>query len=172
MRAGEIFSLTWGAVDFANGVLALKNTKNGRTRAAYLTEEAKKMLQVRQPESPEPDQLVFPNRNGDKIVQVSNSFGRAVDKLKLNQGITDPRDKVVFHTLRHTFASWLVMAGTDLYVVKELLGHRDFKMTSRYAHLGQNPLQAAVRRFEKHMDKRINKQNKKIVDIKSAQNES
>jgi site-specific recombinase XerD len=64
------------------------------------------------------------------------------------------------------------MAGTDLYVVKELLGHRDFKMTSRYAHLGQNPLQAAVRRFEKHMDKRINKQNKKIVDIKSAQNES
>lgn len=148
MRAGEIFSLTWGAVDLANGVLTLKNTKNGKTRTAYLTKQAKQMLQKRRPENPGPDQLVFPGRDGVKIVQVSHSFGRAVDKLKLNEGITDPRDKVVFHTLRHTFASWLVMSGTDLYVVKELLGHSDFAMTSRYSHLGENALQAAVKRLE------------------------
>ncbi|MFO7884120.1 MAG: site-specific integrase [Desulfobacteraceae bacterium] len=144
MRAGEIFSLTWGAVDLANGTLTLKNTKNGRTRAAYLTNQAKQMLQARRPVNPGPDQLVFPDRRGQKMKQVSNTFNRAIDKLKLNEGVTDPRDKVVFHTLRHTFASWLVMAGTDLYVVKELLGHSDFKMTSRYAHLGENTLQAAV----------------------------
>jgi len=144
MRAGEIFSLTWGAVDPEGGFLTLKNTKNGQTRAAYMTPQVKEMMKWRRPANAQPDQLVFPGRGGVKIKQASDTFNRAVDKLNLNKGVTDKRDRVVFHTLRHTFASWLVMNGTDLYVVKELLGHSDFKMTSRYAHLGENTLQAAV----------------------------
>jgi site-specific recombinase XerD len=62
--------------------------------------------------------------------------------------VTDPRQKVVFHTLRHTFASWLVETGTDLYVVQKLMGHASFEMVQRYSHLGENALQAAVRRLD------------------------
>jgi site-specific recombinase XerD len=47
--------------------------------------------------------------------------------------------------------------GTDLYVVKELLGHSDFKMTTRYAHLGENTLQEATRRLDSTLTTAPNK---------------
>lgn len=47
----------------------------------------------------------------------------------------DPLYKVVFYTLRHTFASWLVMQGVPLYNVGKMLGHKTTIMTQRYAHL-------------------------------------
>jgi integrase len=149
MRAGEVWSLTWGNVDLDRGILTLLDTKNGRSRPAYMTGPVKAMLNARRPANPDPSALVFPGRGGVKIRQASDAYDRAVAKLGLNDGITDKRQKVTFHTLRHTFASWLVENGTDLYAVKELLGHSDFKMTARYAHLGQNTLQAAVNGLDK-----------------------
>lgn len=146
MRAGEVFSLTWADVDLAGGVLLLKDTKSNKNRPAFMTEAVKAMLQGRTKSAPAG--LVFPARNGKKIVQASDTFNRAVDKLGLNEGITDRRQKVTFHTLRHTFASWLVESGTDIYTVQELLGHSDLKLTARYAHIGENSLRAAVQRLE------------------------
>ena len=169
MRAGEVFSLTWGDVDFARDMLTLRDTKNGKTRAAFMTSAVKEMLEGR--EKGAPADLVFPGGKrskgeedvpgGKKIVQISDSFNRAVVKLGLNDGVKDRRQRVTFHTLRHTFASWLVENGTDLYAVKELLGHSDFKMTARYSHLGENTLQAAVRR----LDNVLAAKNGKITNI-------
>jgi integrase len=48
------------------------------------------------------------------------------------------------HDLRHTCASWLVMAGVPLPEVRDLLGHSSIKVTERYAHLAPENLRRAI----------------------------
>ena len=151
LRAGEVFALTWGDVDMERGVLTLRDTKSGKTRAAIMTEAVRAMFDAR--ERGGHASLVFPARGGGKIVQVSDAFDRTVRALGLNDGVEDSRQKVVFHTLRHTFASWLVEQGVDLYSVKELMGHGNLIMTERYAHLAPDKLRRAVKTLEAGMDK-------------------
>jgi integrase len=71
---------------------------------------------------------------------VSLAFLRSCRKIKIN----DFR----LHDLRHTAASWLRMSGADLQDVADLLGHRDLRMTRRYAHLSPAHLSAAVKRLD------------------------
>ncbi len=151
LRAGEIFSLTWGDVDMERGVLILRDTKSGKTRAAYMTEAVTTMLAGMERRGH--NDLVFLSANGGRIVQVSETFNRVVAALGFNNGVTDSRQKVVFHTLRHTFASWLVEQGIDLYSVKELMGHGTLAMTERYSHLSPDKLRRAVKTLEAGMNK-------------------
>lgn len=144
-RADEVFSLTWGNIDFERDQIFLMDTKNGKNRVVFMTNEVRKMLGGKTVGGP--NDLVFPSRKGEKMVQISKSFDRAVDKIGLNTGVTDRRNRVVFHTLRHTFASWLVENGENLYTVKELMGHSTLQMTERYAHLGDNTLKKAIQNF-------------------------
>ncbi|MBU1891156.1 hypothetical protein KJ782_06780, partial [Patescibacteria group bacterium] len=77
------------------------NAKTG-SRTAYLTARATAMLKSRT--QGKPSQLLFPKRTKTKegaSAQASKSFARVVKTLKLNQGITDRKQKVTFHTLRH-----------------------------------------------------------------------
>ena len=66
------------------------------------------------------------------------------NQLKLNDGIEDPRQRVVFHTLRHTVASWLALDGTDIYMIMKLMRHKTISMTMRYAHLIPDAKRRAV----------------------------
>lgn len=49
-------------------------------------------------------------------------------------------EKINFHSLRHTFASWRVLRGGDLYRLKEVMGHADIQTTMIYAHLRPDAL--------------------------------
>lgn len=80
-------------------------------------------------------------------------FRKAIEKTGLNEGITDQRNKIVFHTFRHTFASWIVQMGTPLPVVSQLLGHSNLQMTMRYAHLSPSQTHAAVNIISEKLNK-------------------
>ena len=144
LRADECLSLIWADVDMEQKRIFVKDTKNTRNRHAFMTIEVEEMFQSRF-KGQRADALVFPNSNGQKNEWgVPDSFTRTVADLGLNEGISDSRQKVVFHTLRHTFASWLVQRGVPLYNVSKLMGHRSLQMTMRYAHLAPDSQKSAA----------------------------
>jgi integrase len=140
LRFGEIASLTWQDIDLTKGVLTIRDAKAG-SRYAFLTEQAAAMLKART--EGKPSDYVFQGRKG-KLGRISPTFFRAVEDLKLNKGIDDPRLKICFHSCRHSYASWLIDQGADLYTVQKLLGHKTNVMTQRYAHLSENRLRDAA----------------------------
>jgi site-specific recombinase XerD len=83
-------------------------------------------------------EYIFCKPDGQKFQEASRKFRSAVEQCKLNKNCHDMRNRVVFHTLRHTFASWLVQANVELCVVSRLLGHANIQMTMRYAHLSHS----------------------------------
>lgn len=68
-----------------------------------------------------------------------------LDEL-FNKGIdnSDRKNKVVIHTLRHTFASHLAINGTPIFTIQKLMNHKDIKMTMRYAKLAPDSGREAV----------------------------
>lgn len=153
LRAGEIFNLRWEDINWENETILVRDPKSGRNRYAYLTSATKAMLETRR--SAATCDLIFHQANGSPLKEVSRTFERIVEELGWNKGQADPRLKVVFHTLRHTFASWLVQQGTPLYTVAKLMGHSTLAMTERYAHLAPEGLRAAVRNMEACLDSAI-----------------
>ena len=162
LRAGEIHSLTWGDLDLKNGTIHIRDPKNRRNRHAFITEEVKTMLKRRH-RGQATTELIFPTSDGKLRLWVPDTFARVVDDLGLNDTgefttnregvavpirIADARQRVVFHTLRHTFASWLVQQGTPLYTVAELMGHTTIEMTRRYSHLAPDTLRQTALRLQ------------------------
>jgi site-specific recombinase XerD len=85
-------------------------------------------------------ELIFANKAGGKLSAIRNSFKDACKRA----GISD----LHFHDLRHSYASHWVMSGGDLYVLKNILGHKSIVMTQRYAHLYPEFKRAAVNRMD------------------------
>lgn len=142
-RSGELLGLTWGDVNLGSRFVIFKNTKSGRTRRIPLNEDANSVFSSREVGSP--SSLVFTTSEGRPLREITNTFQRVADELfNRNVPAHDRRNRVVFHTLRHTTASHLVMSGVPLATVKEILGHRSFSMVERYAHLAPEAQREAI----------------------------
>jgi len=145
MRRSEVTGLTWDRVDLGRRLLLLETgtTKSGKRRSVPLHPTAVEALRARLvwrlarcPDSP----WVFCNAKGERVKDMKKSFKAAL----LAAGIERFRQ----HDQRHTLASWMVMSGTELMKVRDMLGHSSVKQTERYAHLHPEALRAAVNNLD------------------------
>ena len=144
MHQGELLNLKWEAVNLAQGLITVRQSKPLRLKTIAINAPAKDALDWLGENRYGEYLFMWPW--GDKIgkVTVYDAFKKACSAAE----ITDFR----FHDLRHTFASNLVMAGVDLVTVKELMGHVGIAMTVRYSHLVPEHKAQAVTKLSERFD--------------------
>jgi integrase len=139
MRRGEILNLTWQTVDFNTGSILVRESKNGQPRHIPMDSTVRHLLSGYIPTSAADH--VFPRASGGRRSTVQKAFRNARRRAGMAH--------LHFHDLRHTFASHWVMSGGDLYVLKDILGHKSISMTQRYAHLSPTFKRTMVDRMER-----------------------
>lgn len=127
LRRGELVGLKWTDIDIFRKTLTLLKTKNKERRTIPLNNTVLDVLKAKGNVRPISG-FVFASEDGTGLN--GQHVYRALKRSAEEAGIA----KLRFHDLRHTFATRLVQAGIDLYVVMELLGHKSLTMTMRYAH--------------------------------------
>jgi len=136
MRLSEQLGLKWSQVDWDSKTATLPMTKSGRVRRVPLSQEVLGILREQFSESP----YVFPHAHDPlqpaDVRETSKWFGDRLTQV----GIVDAS----WHVLRHSFASRLLHAGTDIVTVSKLLGHSTITTTMRYAHHAKGALADAV----------------------------
>lgn len=131
-RLSSIMNISKKDIDFENNSIGLKDFKNEGTYYGFFSDDIKDLLL----------QITKKLKVNDKIIQSNTDRVRyyvgkqAMNKL-FNEGLktTDRKNRVVVHSLRHTFASHLALKGTSIITIKNLMHHKNIEMTLRYSHL-------------------------------------
>lgn len=134
----EALTLKWSDVDLTRGMLTVQAaySKNGQTRNIPLNSRAKAALQQLKRMSRR--EYVFSKPNGLPYKSMEKPFLKACQEAGLSG------TGVSVHTLRHTFASNLVMAGVDLVTVQQYGGWSDLSLVQRYSHLSSSHKARAI----------------------------
>lgn len=133
LRATEIFKLRAQDINAHADILHVR-AKGGTVQTVHAPKDVILMLLSYERTGAEP---IFQERGtGGEIKRISDAFSRAVAALGLDNSSGNSHFAVTFHTLRHTFASWLAQSGqVSLIELKQLMRHNTLAMTQRYAHL-------------------------------------
>jgi len=154
MRQGEIACLKWEDVDLKSQQITVKQsfngpTKNGKIRYVPILNILLPVL--REWRLQNPLEYVFFNDIGRPLRPCQRIFQETFKKVLDDAGFkkrSPNKHYIVFHDLRHTFASHWMMKGGDIYKLKNILGHSDIKMTQRYAHLSPDAFQNDLNLFD------------------------
>lgn len=147
-RASEAFSLRWRDVDLEGGQLRLVETKNKETRPLLLTTALSEMFKSFGPG--EPDAVVFPRSDGKPHVEAPHNFKKVIEEQRMNVG-RGPRDRISFHSIRHTVATKLA-ATLDIRSLMDVMGWKQVSMAARYVHSNENTKRAAMETLAKTLD--------------------
>jgi integrase len=129
MRRSELLGCRWKYIDGTR--ILLPTSKNDEPKEVHLNGFAQRVL-ASIPQG-EPDDALFPDITPEAV---SMAFHRVCRLLNISD--------IRLHDLRHTFATWLRQSGTDLDVIASQLGHRDLRMTRRYARIAAAQVHQAV----------------------------
>lgn len=135
MRKSELQGLTWDDVRLDEGVITLRKTKNNEIRSIPISRELLPVLRSLRDSMPFTHH-VFSKPDGRPY----GNWRKAFDSACIRAGVRDFR----FHDLRHTFASYLAMAGHSAFTIQALTGHKTLAMVQRYTHLSNEYLRSAV----------------------------
>lgn len=125
LRFSDVKKLAWGEIEYIEGnghFIKFTQQKTKGIEMMPISEQAYNLLG----EPKQPDKKVF-----DGLVY-SNYSNLILTNWVLMAGITK---SITFHCFRHTFATLQLSAGTDIYTVSKMLGHRDLKTTQIYANV-------------------------------------
>jgi site-specific recombinase XerD len=139
LRVSEVVRLQVGDIDAARMVLHIRCAKGRKDRLVPLPPVLLEGLRQHWRQT-RPKTWLFAGQSRDthlSIAQVQRLFGQA----RMAAGITK---KASMHTLRHSYATHLLEAGTDLASLQKLLGHNHLSTTMRYIHLRQMPLRGTT----------------------------
>ncbi|MGB2867567.1 MAG: tyrosine-type recombinase/integrase [Bacteroidota bacterium] len=143
MRLGEILSLEWADVDMERQLIHVRNkmafvVKGGKPRTIPMSKRVHDVLSARENR----EGLVFATPDGSQ--RSTRSISRRFKRLVRTSGISE---KIHFHSLRHTGASWLAQMGVPLFEIQKILGHSSPLVTQIYSHLADENLKRAVEKI-------------------------
>lgn len=132
LRRGELVHLRWEDIDWAKLMIYLRETKGRKERIVMLPNSIVSYLENYRKIYPGQGWIFEGQYKGEPL---SESTVQAIMRAAVEKsGITK---KATVHTLRHSFATHLLEAGTDLRIIQTLMGHKDIKTTVLYTHLSQ-----------------------------------
>lgn len=144
LRAAEVCNLKVTDIDSDRMLIHVDNGKGGRDRKAMLSPGLLELLRDYWREA-RPQGWLFPGQ--PKINPLSpRQLNRAFTSAKHMAGIAKP---ATLHTLRHSFATHLLEANTDVRVIQVLLGHAKLSTTARYTHVATKTIRDTVSPFER-----------------------
>jgi integrase len=137
MRRGEIMNLRYKDLDFQRGRITLHETKNGERRVVPLVGHAFEVLKALDRVRRIDTELLFPSKEDPKKpIDLRFPWEKALRDSGVKQ--------FTFHCCRHSCASELAMNGASLVDIKNLLGHKQISVTTRYSHLTEDHTASVV----------------------------
>ncbi|NJO18472.1 MAG: tyrosine-type recombinase/integrase [Thioploca sp.] len=132
VRLQELINLKREDIDFDQGIVTIKRGKGGKDRITIISQGIKDDLIKYYSTTTFTTPYIFEGRNG-------NYTKKSVQKILERHG-KRIKTRLTPHMLRHSFATHLLEAGTDIRHIQHLLGHADVSTTQRYTHVSRKDL--------------------------------
>ncbi len=139
-RLESILSIQKKDIDINTNSINIQDFKNSSSYYGALISEVKNII-IDNIKELKKDDYIISYENGIKCdkKRIQRRLSPILDKL-FNQDLQkdDRVNRVVIHTLRHSFASLLALNGTPIFTIQKLMNHKDIKQTIRYAKLSKD----------------------------------